>query len=166
MFLKTAIAESLYRLAKSSPVFSKLAVFAATKTIWILVAAVIVWEVVAKFSSRSFLVIIVSVFFAWGLQLAVAYLVNRERPFRHNHESALMKLRFNTPSFPSGHTTVSCAMAAAVFAQDPLWGSILFLFAATIALGRMAVGVHYISDVLGGAVLGIGVASLAAQFIL
>jgi undecaprenyl-diphosphatase len=157
--------EKIFQLAKSSPALSKLAVFAATKMIWVLAATIIVWEIAVKFSGRSFLAIVVSVFFAWGLQLAVAYLVNRERPFRHNHEAALMKLRFNTPSFPSGHTTISCAMAAAVFAQDPLWGGVFFLFTAVIALGRTAVGVHYVSDILGGAVLGIGVAVAVSNFV-
>jgi len=164
---KNFSAEKIFLFTKQSPVLSNLAIFAASKLIWVLVGLLLVWEIVIKhLAGRSVLAIVVSIFSAWAIQLAVAYLINRERPFRHHHEKPLMELRWNTPSFPSGHTTVSCVMAAAVFAQDPVWGSCFFLVAAAVALGRMAVGVHYVSDVVGGAVLGIGVAVAVSRFVL
>jgi len=161
MNLDKKIAESIFLAAKRSAVFSRLAVLGATKLIWLSGAAVFLWGIL----SGQIIPIILGVFFAWIMQLAVAYLFNRRRPFQQNHEKPLMELMWRTPSFPSGHTTLSCAMAAGVFVQDPVLGTVFFAAAALIAFCRIAVGVHYFSDIIGGAVLGIGVATLVARLI-
>jgi undecaprenyl-diphosphatase len=49
-------------------------------------------------------------------------------------------------------------MAAAIYMVDRRWGAALFALAALVALGRVFVGVHYLSDVLAGAALGSAVA--------
>jgi len=57
-------------------------------------------------------------------------------------------------SFPSGHAAVAfmaAVVAAAYFKPRTLW----FILAALAALSRVYVGVHYISDVAGGAFIGI-----------
>ena len=58
-------------------------------------------------------------------------------------------------SFPSGHTIVMFALATSIYFYDKKFGWFLFVLGAVIGLGRIAGGVHYPSDVLGGAVLGI-----------
>jgi len=57
-------------------------------------------------------------------------------------------------SFPSAHATSSFAVATAMTRVDPL-GALAFLLAFALALGRPYLGMHYPSDVLAGAVLGI-----------
>ncbi len=58
------------------------------------------------------------------------------------------------PSFPSDHAAVAFAIAFGVFAFSRRVG-ILFLAAATlISLSRIALGLHYPSDVLAGALVG------------
>ena len=62
-------------------------------------------------------------------------------------------------SFPSGHATFVFLLCAALSPGVPKavrWG--LWIFAAIVALSRMVVGAHFPADVLGGALLGIGVA--------
>ncbi len=61
-------------------------------------------------------------------------------------------------SFPSGHATASFACATILAFYAPRGAPAFFLLAATIAWSRVYVGVHYPLDVLGGAVLGIGIA--------
>jgi undecaprenyl-diphosphatase len=56
-------------------------------------------------------------------------------------------------SFPSAHTTSSFACAVAMTRIDPT-AAVLFALASSIALGRPYLGMHYPSDVLGGALLG------------
>jgi undecaprenyl-diphosphatase len=56
-------------------------------------------------------------------------------------------------SFPSAHSTASFACATAMTRIDPAAG-VLFVLATLIAVGRPYLGMHYPSDVLGGAVLG------------
>ena len=160
MFQKIT-AEKIFLFTKASPFLSGLAILVAGRLIWVMAALTIVW-MIATWQSPA---LIIGVFLAWVLQIATAFLFNRPRPYQHHHEKPLMRLVWRTPSFPSGHTTLACAMAAGVFAQDPLWGGVFFLIAALIALSRIAVGVHYFSDIFGGAVLGIGVATIVAKLI-
>lgn len=58
-------------------------------------------------------------------------------------------------SFPSGHTSSSFAFATAVFANNKKWGIGAFILAAAIGFSRIYLGVHYFTDVLAGAVLGV-----------
>jgi membrane-associated phospholipid phosphatase len=57
-------------------------------------------------------------------------------------------------SFPSAHATSSFAVATAMCRVDPAT-SAAFLVALALALGRPYLGMHYPSDVLAGALLGI-----------
>lgn len=58
-------------------------------------------------------------------------------------------------SFPSGHTSSSFAFATAVFANNKKWGIAAYVLAALIGFSRIYLGVHYCTDVLAGAVVGI-----------
>jgi len=57
-------------------------------------------------------------------------------------------------SFPSAHAFSSFAVATAMFRVDPATAA-AFLVAAVISLGRPYLGMHYPSDVLAGALLGV-----------
>jgi undecaprenyl-diphosphatase len=57
-------------------------------------------------------------------------------------------------SFPSAHATSGFAVATAMSRVEPL-GALAFLLALALALGRPYLGMHYPSDVLAGALLGI-----------
>jgi len=57
-------------------------------------------------------------------------------------------------SFPSAHATSSFAVATAMVRVDPAM-SATFLVALALSLGRPYLGMHYPSDVLAGAVLGV-----------
>lgn len=58
------------------------------------------------------------------------------------------------PSCPSGHAAGSFAFAAFLFAIDRRFGIVAFPFAMAVAASRVALAVHYPSDVLAGAILG------------
>jgi undecaprenyl-diphosphatase len=57
-------------------------------------------------------------------------------------------------SFPSAHATSAFAVATAMTRVEP-WGALAFLLAFALALGRPYLGMHYPSDVLAGALLGV-----------
>ncbi|MEV0966251.1 phosphatase PAP2 family protein [Streptomyces sp. NPDC049910] len=63
-----------------------------------------------------------------------------------------------TTSFPSGHSASAAAFAAGVAMESKSWGAAVAPVAAAVALSRVYTGVHYPSDVLVGAALGVGAA--------
>ena len=58
-------------------------------------------------------------------------------------------------SFPSGDSTFAVGAAVALSVVAPRWRWPAYLFAAAVCFERVAVGVHYPSDVLAGAVIGV-----------
>lgn len=89
--------------------------------------------------------------FAIGLNFAVKLLVRRQRPVLEGLPP--LGGAPSSLSFPSAHTTSSFAVATAMTRIDPA-AAVLFALAVAISLGRPYLGMHYPSDVLGGAVLG------------
>lgn len=63
-----------------------------------------------------------------------------------------------TTSFPSGHAASAAAFATGVALESKGWGAVIAPVALSVAASRVYTGVHYPSDVLAGAVLGVGAA--------
>ncbi|MER7233416.1 phosphatase PAP2 family protein [Streptomyces olivaceus] len=63
-----------------------------------------------------------------------------------------------TTSFPSGHAASAAAFATGVALESPAWGAAVTPVAAAVVLSRVYTGVHFPSDVLAGAALGVGAA--------
>jgi undecaprenyl-diphosphatase len=61
----------------------------------------------------------------------------------------------NFKSFPSGHATFFFALSTAVFLENKKLGSIFLVASFLMILGRVFAGVHWPTDVIGGAVIGI-----------
>ena len=66
-------------------------------------------------------------------------------------------------SFPSGHAAGSFAFAVFIFAANRRAGLALLGVATAIAVSRVALGVHYPTDVAAGALLGSMVAAIGAR---
>jgi undecaprenyl-diphosphatase len=62
-------------------------------------------------------------------------------------------------SFPSAHATSSFAVATAMTRVEPV-AALAFLLAVALALGRPYLGMHYPSDVVAGALLGVALGLL------
>jgi undecaprenyl-diphosphatase len=63
-------------------------------------------------------------------------------------------------SFPSAHATSSLAAATAMGRVSPGARGPLYALAAAICLTRPYLGMHYPSDVVGGAALGLAIGAL------
>ncbi|MPY48334.1 bifunctional phosphatase PAP2/diacylglycerol kinase family protein [Streptomyces acidicola] len=85
--------------------------------------------------------------------------VRRPRPLLDNVPLVRhLKRQPITTSFPSGHSASAAAFATGVALESRGWGAAVAPVAAAVALSRVYTGVHFPSDVLVGAALGVGAA--------
>jgi undecaprenyl-diphosphatase len=106
----------------------------------------------------------IAVGFANALVTIVNALMFRDRPFV-NLDVSLYFYAPTDSSFPANAASVGFAIATPVFLRHRRLGGALYLLAALWGLARVYAGVHYPSDILGGAVIGIIAALLAAGLV-
>lgn len=68
-------------------------------------------------------------------------------------------------AFPSGHTASSTAFFVVLFLKRKKIGAALLLIPALIALSRIVVGAHYLSDIIFATMLGVVCALLAVRWL-
>lgn len=90
--------------------------------------------------------------------------VRRPRPLLDGVPAARqLATQPQTTSFPSGHAASAFAFTAGVALESPGWGAALVPVAASVAFSRVYTGVHYPSDVLAGAALGVAAGFLVRR---
>jgi undecaprenyl-diphosphatase len=97
-------------------------------------------------------VMIVSILVTAVLVMAIKFTVRRRRP-----EGEWGSIYRNTDphSFPSGHAARVVMLAVLAFSLGPGWFAVLLVvWAPLVSLARIAMGVHYLSDVVVGMALG------------
>lgn len=112
------------------------------------------WAIV-QFAGICLLVVIV---------LLIKFGVRRKRP-----EGEWGQIyRYTDPhSFPSGHAARAFLIATIAAGLGPTGLAVaLWIWAPLVGFARVAMGVHYLSDVLAGAILGIVVALISLQIYL
>lgn len=97
----------------------------------------------------------------WAVGLAIlmgeslSLLVLRVRPFLFWDNVVVLIPPPLTSSFPSIHTATALAVTTALFMINKKLGWFGLLVAVGVAVGRVAAGVHYPTDILSGALIGI-----------
>jgi undecaprenyl-diphosphatase len=100
-----------------------------------------------------------SMLLAFAIERPV-YFILKNSFKRHRPQQALPDFRsVITPSdqfsFPSGHTSAACLMATLLSYYFPYLLIVLFIWAALIGFSRVILGVHFPTDTLMGAALGV-----------
>jgi undecaprenyl-diphosphatase len=113
------------------------------------------WEVVVFFGISGLAVVV----------MVIKFIVRRERPMG---DWGSIYRNTDPHSFPSGHAARAflIAMITSVLSPLPWLAPVVWVWAPLVALARVAMGVHYMSDVLAGAVLGVLIALAGLQFYL
>jgi len=95
------------------------------------------------------------------LVLGIKFIVRRRRP---EGEWGSIYRSADPHSFPSGHAARSFLIAVFATGLGPWWLAIvLWIWSPLVALARVAMGVHYVSDIIAGAVFGIVIALVVLQ---
>ena len=101
------------------------------------------------------LVALVSAFFSrFFITDLIRFFYDRPRPFETMDIYQLVAHGAGS-SFPSGHAAFFFALATGVFIYYRKWGILFYLFALAMGISRVIAGIHWPSDILGGAVIGI-----------
>ena len=85
----------------------------------------------------------------------------RERPFVTCTGVRCADRPLDRYSFPSGHTLHAVAFTLVASTHFPFLAVLLVPFTILTALSRVVLGLHYPSDVIAGALIGLGLARLA-----
>jgi membrane-associated phospholipid phosphatase len=113
------------------------------------------WKARAAFVGGSILLTAV-------LVLLIKFGVRRPRP---EGEWGAVYRKTDPHSFPSGHAARAALIAALFIGLGPPWlGAALAVWAPLVLLSRVAMGVHYLSDVIAGAALGLLIGMLLLRF--
>ena len=92
-------------------------------------------------------------------------LIGRPRPCQIDQSVALLVDRPSSFSCPSSHTLFAFSSATAVFMYFKKVGIAAFIFAAIVGFTRMYLFVHFPSDVLFGAVLGVVIGVISVKIV-
>lgn len=172
--LDTHLSDKLFFATKSSRVFSRIAIFCAAYLLWVCIAALVAFVAWSQFKTPTqfswtnllFLesAVFLRLFIPWIVTMIFSLSIRRKRPFRAEHHKPLIHMLIETPSFPSAHATISFAFAT-LFLGDTILFPLALALAVAVVYGRVAVGVHYVSDILAGAVVGSVFGLLVSRFL-
>ncbi|MCR4284171.1 MAG: phosphatase PAP2 family protein [Parcubacteria group bacterium] len=109
---------------------------------------------------RNLAFIFISGIVAWVLVQFIKHYYFSPRPFLALDEVRQLIEHGANDSFPSGHAAFSFAIATAVYFWKRKYAWIFFIGALFVGLARVAGGIHWPYDILGGIALGVVVTSL------
>lgn len=147
------------------PFFDWVIVFRATYSwyvVMVVVAAFVAATVFERFRRHRnqnvelFLFAFASALVArFGVTELIRFFYNRPRPFEVLEGVRQLVDHSGGGSFPSGHASLAFAVAASVSFYYPKTSLLFFAAALSISMNRVAAGVHWPSDILGGAAVGV-----------
>ena len=149
----------------TSPIMDKIMVFITTLgnsgMIWIIVALLMLCT---RKYRKTGIVLAIGLILSLVLgNLILKPLFHRLRPFQVREGISLLISAPHDFSFPSGHTLASVISATILFIRERKIGYCSIVLAILIAFSRMYLYVHFPTDILGGAVLGVLIGILSEK---
>lgn len=162
--LLAEVQKKLLKIPVSVPVATALSHFGEHALGWMAICAT--GAVTQPQHRRAWITTGAAAFGAHAASVVIKRVVRRKRP---NHPTIAIGVK--TPSklsFPSSHATSTTAFALLAGQATGIPGAATAVPATLVpimAASRLVLGVHYPSDVVGGAVLGAASAALARQYV-
>ena len=113
------------------------------------------WLLSDSYLSRAAATIIIIVLAVMLIITLIKFIVRRKRPARPGE---FVAFDYDVYSFPSGHAARLAALAVSAASFFPALSWMVVIVALGVAVARVVVGVHYISDIVVGLAVGAGVA--------
>lgn len=132
-------------------------------TMWIIIAVPMLFF---KKTRRAGIAVLLSYLLVFGVgQYVLKDWIARPRPCHLDETVSLLVARPASYSCPSTHSAWAFAAATSVLLYFRKWGIVTMIVAALIGFSRMYLFVHFPSDVLFGAVLGVLLAIAAVKLV-
>lgn len=131
--------------------------FLASFLIWFMLGGLIfLWIIDGRIKREQALHAFLSGLASWAISMMIKSLYPSIRPFKM---LGILPLTITIPSvnssFPSVHAAVAFAIATSIWIHNKKLGIRFYILAFLVALGRVLSEVHYIHDVVAGAIIGI-----------
>jgi len=124
---------------------------------WLVGLGLLWWQGTDYWKIRA-AILIIAILLTALLVFLVKFTVRRRRPAG---EWGKLYRTTDPHSFPSGHAVRAAMLAVIMVGLGPLWfGLLLTAWAPLVGLARVAMGVHFLSDVVFGWILGLIVGGL------
>ena len=121
--------------------------------VWIVLGVVLLFF---KKTRAAGMMLLIALLLGWVLgDLIIKPLVQRSRPFVVNPDVVPFIKKPSSFSFPSGHSCTSAVAATVLLVKHRKIGLAVLPFSLLVMLSRLYNYVHFPTDVLGGALLGV-----------
>lgn len=163
--MNEAIFNFLFSLTHRSPFFDSLTVFIAQDLIWLWVAILIFIAVLSlrrhHFTFEAMAFVLIATIASWSVSEFLKMVFATKRPFMDLPVgSTLLSYVNGSDAFPSSHATFLFALAVALYFYNRTLGTISLVIAVLVSLARVATGLHWPVDILGGLTLALVVTLL------
>ncbi|MEK6932483.1 MAG: phosphatase PAP2 family protein [Nanoarchaeota archaeon] len=135
-------------------ILSSLAIF-IDFVAWYVLFSIILMVIILSKNYKKILPLILSLFLYLILTNGLKIIISRERPFVELQNELVQTLNPDR-SFPSGHATAMFTVLNFMDKMKYLW----IFFGIIVILSRVYLGVHYLSDVIFGMLLGLLIGDL------
>lgn len=136
--------------------FDTLAIFLAKYLAYVLGLSIFLFLLVnwKKYLPMVFKGLAAGILARFGITELIRFIWPRTRPFLEGNVSLLLE-KINQAAFPSGHTAFFFALSLIVYFYNKKAGILFFVASTLMGVARVSSGVHWPTDILAGAVVGL-----------
>ena len=163
MYYDIKIFETINGLANQSKILDLLGIFFAEYLSYILVLFLLYflfWPKKDRIKNRAMVLVSLAaaIIARFVVKTIIIFFYERPRPYVNlslAHKLISVSSSENFQSFPSGHAMFFFALSTVIYCFNKKLGIFFLICSTIISIARIFAGIHWPSDILGGAVLGI-----------